>query len=100
MKNLNNYLLHNFKTNWDNFRIYLDEFFDLKIPLKSEEDIDKAVDNLNLFLQKAVLKATPKINTFENHFKYSDSLKKALAIKRKYRKIWQITHCPDEFVVA
>jgi len=51
--------IYNKKTHWNCFRETLDELITLEIPLKTEIDIEEAVENITKAIQKAAWQATP-----------------------------------------
>lgn len=78
-------------TDWDKFRLYLDELIDLHMPLKSEEELNEAVDRITKGLQQAAWKATPDYTATKIPEVYPISIKEKIAVKRKLRKRWQVT---------
>jgi len=51
--------LYSKKTDWNCFRETLDEQLTLTIPLKTEIDIDEAVENITKAIHNAAWQATP-----------------------------------------
>jgi ribulose 1,5-bisphosphate carboxylase large subunit-like protein len=51
--------LYSKKTDWSYFRETLDELITLEIPIKTEIDIEEAVENITKTIQKAAWQATP-----------------------------------------
>jgi hypothetical protein len=51
--------LYSKNTDWNCFRQTVDELITLEIPLKTEIDIEEAVDNITKRIQKAAWQATP-----------------------------------------
>lgn len=78
-------------TNWDEFRILLEEMISLNIPLKTENDIDEAVETINLAIQKAAWTATPFQTAKEQQVQCPVAIKNKITEKRKLRKKWQTT---------
>jgi len=54
--------LYSNKTEWDCFRETLDELITLEIPLKTEIDIEEAVENITKAIQKAAWQTMPNRN--------------------------------------
>jgi len=50
------------KTDWNCFRVTVDEHLTLTIPLKIEIDIEEAVENITKAILKAAWQATPYSN--------------------------------------
>ena len=83
--------LTNKNTDWQKFSEILEKKISLAIPLKTEENIDEAVEFLTNSIQEACWKATPS-ETFVTKYDTSpDFIKQAIKEKRKLRKIWQNT---------
>jgi hypothetical protein len=51
--------LHNNRTNWNDYRIHIDEIVNLNISLKHHAEIDTALSNFISLLKEAALKSTP-----------------------------------------
>lgn len=87
--------LFNKKTNWHLFREKLDTLIDLKLPLKTEDDIDNAVNDLTKHIQNAAWYATPDITTERENKSLPPTVKELIAKKRLTRKQWQHTRSPE-----
>lgn len=83
-------------TNWDIFREIIDEELKLNIPLKSRIDIENAVQNLNKIIQAAVWSSTPTNTTTYSRQVLPTIIKQKIVEKRRLRKIWQNTRCPQD----
>lgn len=55
--------LPNQKTDWDKFKNTLAEELNLNLPLKTERDIDDAVEHMTSLIQEACWSATPELET-------------------------------------
>ncbi|CAG9133853.1 unnamed protein product [Plutella xylostella] len=89
--------LHNHKTDWDAFREYIDKNIELKIPLKSEEDIEIATKYVTCLIQEAAWKNTPELNDVKRErFNLNADLREKIAEKRKLRRIWHTSRHPDD----
>uniref|UniRef100_A0A6M2DRL9 Putative rna-directed dna polymerase from mobile element jockey n=1 Tax=Xenopsylla cheopis TaxID=163159 RepID=A0A6M2DRL9_XENCH len=82
-------------TNWELYRNYINENISCNLSLKSEDDINKAVDLLTSTLQQAASIATPSLD-YQSKLFCPIQIKKEIAKKRKLRKIWQITRSPED----
>lgn len=91
-----NILLTSSRTNWDEFRQYLDERVDLKIILKSPDDINEAVDNITKLIQQSAQYATPKNSVKNNE---NNNIPKQIADliveRRQTRRLWMHTRDPQ-----
>lgn len=84
------------KTNWELFRNLLDDKLSTNISLKSEEEINEAVENLTKAIQQAAWESTPELNMTTNTKDCSSKVKEALHEKRKLRKTWMTTKAPQD----
>lgn len=86
--------LCNNRTDWDCFRDLLTERTNLNIPLKTEDDLNWAVEYTTRLIQNAVWDSTPS-NVHSNEVKQLPTeIKNLIATKRKLRRIWQTTRLP------
>jgi len=78
--------LYNKNTDWEIFRTLLETQINLKIPLKTEAEVEDAVYNLTTAIQQAAWQATPPLR--EQHFYHDcpESVKHKLRDKRAARK--------------
>lgn len=67
----------------------------LKISLKNVEEIESAVEHLNDCIQHAAWDSTPNNLAQEVSLDCSSSIKEKIKEKRKIRKLWQVTRCPE-----
>ena len=89
-------MLCNKKTNWTKFQQTIENKLNIKMPLKTKEDIETAIEHFNTTIQDAAHTSTPKTTIRENIFNYPIEITKKLKEKRKLRKIWQTTHYPPD----
>lgn len=93
-------LLFNKNTNWQRFREVFNEELSLNVPLKNPCDIEEAVNLFTSKVQAAAWEATPgayettPITSGSNNC--SIQVKKAIANKRRLRRIWQNTGNPED----
>lgn len=83
--------LYSRKTNWDMFRHHLDERLTVNISLKTETQIEHAVENLTKSIQTAAWLATPDRNATYINESCPVVVKEKIALKRKLRKQWRIS---------
>jgi len=83
--------LYSKKTDWNCFRETLYEYLTLTIPLKTEIDIEEAVENITKSIQKAAT-LDSKDQTYTE--KPPITIQWKLAEKRKARNTWQLTRAP------
>jgi len=78
------------------FRTLLETQFNLKIPLKTEAEVEDAVYSLTTAIQQAAWQATPPLR--EQHFYHDcpESVKHTLRDKRAARKKWQNSRAPRD----
>lgn len=82
-------MLSNNKTNWNHFRYKVTEKLNTNIKLKTERDLDQAVEHLNECIQSAAWKSTPIQYEKEKNGECSSVVKKMIKEKRKLRQQWQ-----------
>lgn len=84
------------KTNWPLFRLQVEEKICCNIPLKSEKELDDAVENFTNLIQESAWKATPPAQINEQRTLNSTKVQQKILEKRKLRKQWQITRSPHD----
>ena len=88
--------LHNKQTNWPLFRTLVENLLPLQIPLKTNTDIEDAVEIFNSCIQKASWNATPlQARKLSNPIK-DPIIRDQIKIKRRLRKTWQQTRLPSD----
>jgi hypothetical protein len=77
-------------TDWDRFRDYLNENIELKIALKSPNDIEKAAKYITELIQLGCWLNTPKSENQETkrYNKFPLEIKNTLLEKRRLRRVW------------
>lgn len=88
--------LHSKDTDWELFRRLLDEITTLDVPLKSEEDIDNAVDKLTRKIQEATWQSTPNTTSRTKTHDLPMAIKIAITEKRRLRRVWQYSRHPHD----
>jgi len=96
IKNNQTNMLHNKKTNWETYKSTLNDVIKLNIPLKTKEDLDVAIKNLNSSIILAAKRATPTQSNKNKDIECPIEIKKMIENKRKLRKIWQTTRAPAD----
>lgn len=82
-------------TNWDNFRMLIQDNLNTLVPLKTNTDIDNAVEYLNQIIQNSIWKSTPAQNRCTKVQELPNLIKGKIAEKRGLRKLWQVTRSPE-----
>lgn len=91
--------LYNNRTDWDAFHQYLHENLDLKICMKTEEDIDNATEYITKSIQTAAWLSTPpprmvsKISVNQN---VPHVIKEKILEKRRLRRVWHCSRHPAD----
>lgn len=88
--------LANKHTNWDKFRNELDHQIDLKVRLKTTQELDTQSQHLIEVIRKAVKNATPVPvnNTITSENCYPLEVRQLIKERRKARRIWHNTRNP------
>lgn len=87
------------KTNWDYFKLKLEQFVNLRLPLDTQEQIDKETEQFIADVQQAAESSTPSINTaLQNKTSYPGEIRDLIFKKRKARRKWQSSRYPDDKV--
>lgn len=85
---------YNRRTDWDSFRENIQTHLRTKIPLKSQQDIERAIVYLNDMIIESAYIATPKIGRRKTQQYTSSEIRHQIKEKRKLRKRWQTTRSP------
>lgn len=93
---IQNFKLTNCRTNWKIYKKFLEDKMELKVPLKTNDDIEKAVDLFTNLLKDAARAATPEISLSSNKVQYisSDEVNHLIAEKRAARVWFKETRSP------
>jgi hypothetical protein len=86
--------LHNYKTNWEKYREEITNNLNLKIKLKSKEDLEVAIETLTKVMQEAATQSTPPLEPQKRFNNIPLEMKQLLREKRKARAMWHRTHIP------
>lgn len=79
------------KTNWNKFKLTLEREVKCNIRLKSNKDVDEAVDYLSNLITSAAISATTLTTFSRSTYTCSKTIAEKIKEKRKLRKIWQTT---------
>lgn len=91
--------LVNHKTNWDDFKLNLERFVNLSLPLDTREQIDKETEQFIADVQQAAENSTPFYNKdHQNKIHYPEEIKELIFKKRKARRKWQANRYPNDKV--
>lgn len=78
------------RTNWPYFQEILNQKINLKISLKTSDELEHAVEVFNSLVQDAAWKSTPfQQRKPPQEINYPLSVKKKIAEKRRLRRVWQ-----------
>ena len=87
--------LHNKYTDWDYFRSMVESSLNTTPSLKSDEEINEAVEHFITCIQKASWEATP-VTEKNCHYKHqSKAIEEKILEKRRAKKLWQQTRFPE-----
>lgn len=75
-------------TDWEAFREYIEENADLRIPLKTEDDIEDAVWYTTNLIQKAAWLSTPFIESKPRSHDATQEIQELITEKRRLRRQW------------
>lgn len=87
--------LYNKKTDWNAFQDHIEDKINLRIPLKTEEDVDRALDDFIKLVQEAAWKSTPSLPR-ESKCNLSVELRNKVEEKRRLRRRWQQSRHPSD----
>jgi hypothetical protein len=86
--------LHNHKPNWDLFREETNKNIQLKIKLKTPEDIQLAIETITKIMHQAATESTPILDPHKCSKNIPLEIKQLRQEKRKARAVWHRTHIP------
>ncbi|CAG9122199.1 unnamed protein product [Plutella xylostella] len=93
--------LYNNKTDWPGFKEYLHDHVDLKLPLKSEDDIDCATEYITSLIQQAAWLSTPDCEgpdsrNVSNKNNLPLEAREMILEKRRLRRKWHSSRHPED----
>jgi hypothetical protein len=80
--------LHNYKTNWEKYREEITNNINLKIKLKTQEDLELTIETLTKVMQQAATQSTPPLKPQICSNNTPLEIKQFLKEKRKARAMW------------
>jgi hypothetical protein len=86
--------LHNYKTNWEKYREEITNNINLKIKLKTQEDLELAIETLTKVMQQSATQSTLPLEPQKRFNNITLEIKQLLREKRKARAMWHRTHTP------
>lgn len=92
----NNLTLTNRQTEWERFKLELNKRINLKVPLKTNEQLDQEVEKIIKDIQQAAWNNTPKIKKKTSGNNYQKEIRELVTEKRKARKKWQYTRSSED----
>jgi hypothetical protein len=84
------------KTDWVTFQNYINENLTLKVPLKTDQDIEDYVHHLVQTIQQAAWHSTTNSHIHSNENNCAPALKQKILDKRWLRRRWQHTRSPQD----
>lgn len=87
--------LTNHKTNWLLYRKILEQNSEMKVALKTPEDIDSTAELINKLMKEAAENSTPHHSPSNRKSNISPSIQQLLQEKRKLRRQWQHFRSPS-----
>lgn len=89
--------LYNKKTNWGNYREYIEKTLHTQISLKTPDELENAIILFNDTLTEAAISSTPILkNSKQQNLQSSIYITNKIKNKRKLRKRWQTTKSPED----
>lgn len=79
------------------FQSYIEDNVNLKMPIKTEAELEEAEEMFTNLIHRSALMATPQdVEQNISKFKISFEIKKLIKLKRRLRKVWQSTRSPTD----
>lgn len=89
--------LYNRQTDWTEFRHIIMETLELRVTMKSSNDLDDAVYNFTKTVQDACWKCTPELQTKTHRHKLvPQEIRQLILEKRRLRRVWHTSRHPDD----
>lgn len=88
--------IHNKNTNWELFREKIVASIDFNISLRSNDEIENAIEKFNESIFKSSIESTPATHFKDNFAKSSKTIIELIKEKRELRKKWQISRFPAD----
>lgn len=84
------------KTDWDLFKSFIDDNTNLRIKMKTPDEVDNAAQYLTTLIQKAAVFATPEEKQTRTGINIPKEIRDLIAEKRRQRKKWQNNRNPTD----
>lgn len=88
--------LYNKNTDWELFQHHVDRNINLRLPLKSSNDVEEAALHITKVLQESAWKATPVTPEKTQKYNYPLEVRRRVEEKRSLRRKWQLSRHPDD----
>jgi translation initiation factor 2B subunit (eIF-2B alpha/beta/delta family) len=88
--------LHNKRTDWQTYKKLIEDKLNLKMSLKTSEELQKETENFIRILQEAAKQATPPPIIQKVTKNIPLEIEKLIRAKRKARGKWQHSHNPED----
>lgn len=92
----NNVSIVNKKTDWESFKNDLDHLINLKVPLKTPEQLDIELEKFVTNIQQSAWTNTPVMHKKSKGTTYPKEILDLLYKKRRQRRRWHMTRSPDD----
>jgi hypothetical protein len=83
--------LYNRQTDWQSFREFLEERIELKVALKTQEDLENATKYITSLIQQACWLNTPTIQYKIRPQNFSTEVRQMVLEKRRLRRVWHLS---------
>lgn len=88
--------LANKRTDWDSFEIELNSNINLRVPLKTPEQLNIEIDKFNKIIQQTTWKNTPVLRKGATRHCYPPEIIQLIREKRKQRNKWHQSRSPQD----
>lgn len=88
--------LTNSRTDWEGFKLSLEQRINLHVPLRTKIQLDAEVEKFVVDIQQAAWENTPEIKRKANGTNYPSVIKDLIQEKRKARRKWHQSRSPED----
>lgn len=89
--------IYNSHTNWEKYQDIITAEAQIKISLKTADEVEQAIEGLNQLIHDAANRTTPyRHSKSPNRHSYPAIIKDCIQERRRLRRIWQNTHYPED----
>lgn len=81
---------------WEGFKHEVNCNISLKVPLKTQEDIEESINYFNCVILDSVYHSKKEIQRSVKNMYYPNDIKQKIAHKRRLRRIWQNSRNPQD----